>query len=77
MNFAEHTKRNWLITLFAALFLGSVVTMLFLNEPRNTVVILMSFIAASLIAFGVVLTVWYAIHKRRQAQGKRSLTTDV
>lgn len=65
MNFAEHTKRNWLITLFAALFIGSSLTMIFLNEPRQTMVVLMVFIAAVTLTFLAVLCGWHLINQRK------------
>lgn len=65
MNFAEHTKRNWLITLFAAIFFAAIVSMIFLNDPHQTVTVAMVFIAATLLIFGAILGVWYLINKRK------------
>lgn len=68
MNFTEHTKRNWLITLFAALFIGSSLTMIFLNEPRQTMVVLMVFIASVALTFLAVLCGWHLINQRKAAR---------
>ncbi|HAT1456315.1 hypothetical protein [Corynebacterium striatum] len=68
MAFAEHTKRNWLITLFAAIFFAAIVSMIFLNDPHKTVTVAMVFIAAALLLFGAILGVWYLIHKRKNPQ---------
>ncbi|MFW9244200.1 hypothetical protein [Corynebacterium striatum] len=68
MTFAEHTKRNWLITLFAAIFFAAIVSMIFLNDPHKTVTVTMVFIAAALLLFGAILGVWYLIHKRKNPQ---------
>lgn len=65
MNFAEHTKRNWLITFFAAIFFAAIVSMIFLNDPHQTVTVAMVFIAATLLIFGAILGVWYLIKKRK------------
>lgn len=35
MTFKEHTKKNWLITFFAAIFAASVVVMIFFDEPSQ------------------------------------------
>ncbi|WJY89069.1 hypothetical protein [Corynebacterium confusum] len=64
MSFTEHTKRNWLITLFAAIFLAAITSMIFLNNPHQTVVIAMVFIAAALF-FGLILGGWYLISGRK------------
>lgn len=66
MDFHEHTKRNWLITLFAAIFLAAIVSMIFLNDPHQTVTVAMVFIAATLILFGIVLGVWHLVNKRQR-----------
>lgn len=66
MNFHEHTKRNWLITFFAAIFLAAIVSMIFLNDPHQTVTVAMVFIAATLILFGIILGVWYLVNKRQR-----------
>lgn len=68
MTFAEHTKRNWLITLFAAIFLAAIVSMIFLNDPHQTVTVAMVFIAATLLLFGGILGGWYLIHQRAGSQ---------
>lgn len=67
MTFLEHTKRNWLITLFAAIFLATIVSMIFLNDPHQTVTIAMVFIAAALLIFGAILGVWYLFSGRKQS----------
>lgn len=59
MTFAEHTKRNWLITLFAAIFLAAIVCMIFLNDPHRTMVVAMVFIASAILLFGAILGIWY------------------
>ncbi|MDO5031203.1 hypothetical protein [Corynebacterium sp.] len=64
MTFAEHTKRNWLITLFAAIFLAAITSMIFLNDPHATIVVAMVFIASALILFGVILGGWYLLRKK-------------
>ena len=65
MSFTEHTKRNWLITLFAAIFLAAITSMIFLNNPHQTVVIAMVFIAAARIFFGLILGGWYLLSGRK------------
>ena len=64
MTFAEHTKRNWLITFFAAIFFAAIVSMIFLNDPHQTITVAMVFITSALILFGVILGVWYFISGR-------------
>lgn len=72
MNFREHTKRNWLITLFAAIFLAAIVSMVFLNDPHQTVTVAMVFIAATLILFGTILGIWYLVNNRKGSKSNKS-----
>ncbi|WP_296131623.1 hypothetical protein [uncultured Corynebacterium sp.] len=67
MTFAEHTKRNWLITFFAAIFFAAIVSMIFLNDPHQTITVAMVFIASALILFGTILGVWYLISGRKRS----------
>ena len=64
MTFAEHTKRNWLITLFAAIFLAAIVCMIFLNDPHRTMVVAMGFIASAILLFGAILGIWYLFRRK-------------
>lgn len=64
MTFAEHTKRNWLITFFAAIFLAAIVCMIFLNDPHRTMVVAMVFIASAILLFGAILGTWYLIRRK-------------
>lgn len=64
MTFAEHTKRNWLITLFAAIFLAAIVCMIFLNDPHRTMVVAMVFIASAILLFGAILGIWYLFRRK-------------
>ncbi|WP_284853401.1 hypothetical protein [Corynebacterium sp. MSK072] len=64
MTFAEHTKRNWLITLFAAIFLAAIVCMIFLNDPHRTMVVAMVFIASAILLFGAILGTWYLFRRK-------------
>lgn len=66
MNFAEHTKRNWVITLFAAIFFAAIVSMIFLNDPHETMLVAVVFAASTLILFGAILGVWYLIQNRKK-----------
>ncbi|MER0101495.1 hypothetical protein [Corynebacterium sp. KPL2734] len=64
MTFAEHTKRNWLITLFAAIFLAAIVCMIFLNDPHRTMVVATVFIASAILLFGAILGIWYLFRRK-------------
>lgn len=64
MTFAEHTKRNWLITFFAAIFLAAIVCMIFLNDPHRTMVVAMVFIASAILLFGAILGIWYLFRRK-------------
>ena len=66
MTFKEHTKKNWLITFFAAIFAASVVVMIFFDEPRNTVVISLAFVAIAVLLFLLILVLWLWFSKRKQ-----------
>lgn len=66
MNFAEHTKRNWLITVFAALFLGALITMVFHDDPQDTIVLWSKFLAATAGLFLLILVTWYFLRVRRE-----------
>mgnify|MGYP006896695192 CR=1 FL=1 len=72
MDFREHAKRNWLITLFAAIFLAAIVSMIFLNDPHQTVTVAMVFIAATLILFGIILGIWYLVNNRKGSESNKS-----
>lgn len=72
MDFREHTKRNWLITFFAAIFLAAIVSMVFLNDPHQTVTVAMVFIAATLILFGIILGIWYLVNNRKGSKINKS-----
>lgn len=75
MNFVEHTKRNWLITLFAALFIGSTLTMIFLNEPRETLVVFTVLVASVALIFLAVIFGWYLIKSKKAQRAKTPTTT--
>ena len=64
MTFAEHTKRNWLITFFAAIFLAAIVCMIFLNDPHRTMVVAMVFIASAILLFGAILGIWELFRRK-------------
>ncbi|ERJ47220.1 hypothetical protein N579_00540 [Corynebacterium pseudodiphtheriticum 090104] len=66
MSFKEHTKKNWLITFFAAIFAASVVVMIFFDEPRNTVVISLAFVAFAVLSFLLILVIWLWLSNRKQ-----------
>ena len=67
MNFTEHTKRNWVITLFAAIFFAAIVSMIFLNDPHETMLVAVVFVASTLILFGAILGIWYLIQNRKKS----------
>ncbi|MGV0383014.1 hypothetical protein ACUY26_10870 [Corynebacterium segmentosum] len=68
MTFAEHTKRNWLITFFAAIFLAAIVCMIFLNDPHRTMVVAMVFIASAILLFGAILGIWYLFQRKPEKE---------
>lgn len=75
MNFAEHTKRNWLITVFAALFFATTITMIFHDEPRNTIVLMSTFLAVAAGLFLLILVTWYFIRARREIRAHAEQST--